>query len=69
MSKPPAKGGPALEQPGDSTRAVHGGERDHQQSDAVTTPIYQTSTFWFRDSAELREYQDTLLLYDVWMAP
>ena len=22
---------------------------------ALTTPIYQTSTFWFRDSAELRE--------------
>jgi len=58
MSKPPAKRGPALEQPGDSTRAVHGGERDHRESDAVTTPIYQTSTFWFRDSAELREYQE-----------
>ena len=44
--------------PGDSTRAVHGGERDRRLSAAVTTPIYQTSTFWFRDSAELREYQE-----------
>jgi cystathionine gamma-synthase len=44
--------------PGDSTRAVHGGERDRRLSEAVTTPIYQTSTFWFRDSAELREYQE-----------
>jgi cystathionine gamma-synthase len=44
--------------PGDSTRAVHGGEREHQQSDALTTPIYQTSTFWFRNSEELRAYQE-----------
>jgi cystathionine gamma-synthase len=43
---------------GDSTRAVHGGEREHPRSEAITTPIYQTSTFWFRDSAELREYQE-----------
>jgi cystathionine gamma-synthase len=56
MSEPPAKGDPPRQ--GDSTRAVHGGEREHQGSDAVTTPIYQTSTFWFRDSAELREYQE-----------
>lgn len=44
--------------PGDSTRAVHAGERAQPQSDAVTTPIYQTSTYWFRDSAELRAYQE-----------
>ena len=58
MSEPPAKGDPPRERAGDSTRAVHGGEREHPVSDAVTTPIYQTSTFWFRDSAELREYQE-----------
>jgi cystathionine gamma-synthase len=58
MSKPPSKGGPPAEQAGDSTRAVHGGERARPASDAVTTPIYQTSTFWFRDSAELRDYQE-----------
>jgi cystathionine gamma-synthase len=43
---------------GQSTRAVHGGERRHQQSDAITTPIHQTSTFWFPDSAELIAYQE-----------
>jgi cystathionine gamma-synthase len=43
---------------GPSTRAVHGGERRHHTSDAVTTPIYQTSTFWFRDSAELIAFQE-----------
>jgi cystathionine gamma-synthase len=43
---------------GDSTRAVHAGEREHQTSEAVTTPIYQTSTFWFPDSETLRAYQE-----------
>ena len=43
---------------GDSTRSVHGGERAHQQTDALTTPIYQTSTFWFDDSETLRAYQE-----------
>ena len=43
---------------GDSTRSVHGGEREHQASEAITTPIYQTSTFWFRDSAEVIAYQE-----------
>jgi cystathionine gamma-synthase len=38
--------------------SVHGGEREHRESDAVTTPIFQTSTFWFRDSEELRAYQE-----------
>jgi cystathionine gamma-synthase len=46
------------EGPGDSTRAVHAGEREHQATHAVTTPVYQTSTFWFRDSAELRAFQE-----------
>jgi cystathionine gamma-synthase len=58
MSEPRGKGDPPRERAGDSTRAVHGGEREQPQSSAVTTPIYQTSTFWFRDSAELREYQE-----------
>ena len=51
MTKPPA---PA----GDSTRAVHAGERDQRSTDAVTTPIYQTSTFWFPDSETLKTYQE-----------
>jgi cystathionine gamma-synthase len=43
---------------GDSTRAVHGGERDHRTSDSLTTPIHQTSTFTFADSEEVRDYQE-----------
>ena len=43
---------------GNSTSAVHGGEREHQQSEAITTPVYQTSTFWFRNSEELIAYQE-----------
>ena len=45
---------------GDSTRAVHGGEREGRPrvSDALSTPIVQTSTFWFRDTQELIDYQE-----------
>ena len=43
---------------GDSTRAVHGGERAHQATDSVTTPIYQTSTYWFPDSETLKAFQE-----------
>ncbi|MCG8587737.1 MAG: PLP-dependent transferase, partial [Proteobacteria bacterium] len=43
---------------GESTRAVHAGERDRQETHAVTTPIYQTSTFWFRDSEEVIGYNE-----------
>jgi cystathionine gamma-synthase len=50
--------------PGDSTRAVHGGERDCPASDSVTTPVFQTSTYWFKDSAELRAYQEGRLQRD-----
>jgi len=53
---------PAGRDRGPSTRSVHGGEREHRASEAVTTPIYQTSTFWFRDSEELRAYQEGRLL-------
>jgi len=49
---------------GDSTRAVHSGEREHHTSDAVTTPIHQTSTFWFPDSETLRAYQEGRLPRD-----
>ncbi|MDH5565693.1 MAG: PLP-dependent transferase, partial [Myxococcales bacterium] len=52
------------ESSGDSTRAVHGGERAHQTSDAVTTPIHQTSTYWFPDSRALRAYQEGRLPRD-----
>jgi cystathionine gamma-synthase len=50
--------GDQIQSAGDSTRAVHSGERDHQATDAITTPIYQTSTFWFENSAQLRALQE-----------
>jgi len=50
--------GGRIRRAGGSTRAVHSGERDHQDTDAITTPIYQTSTFWFENSAKLRELQE-----------
>ena len=43
---------------GASTRAVHGGERDERPSDAITTPVYQTATYWFPDSETLKAYQE-----------
>lgn len=43
---------------GDSTRSVHGGERDRRLSDAITVPIYQTSTYTFDDSAQVRAFQE-----------
>jgi len=50
--------------PGASTRAVHAGERDQPRGSAVTTPIHQTSTFWFEDSAELRAFAEGRLPRD-----
>jgi len=43
---------------GDSTRSVHAGERNHNVGNSVTTPIFQTSTFWFKNSAELCAFQE-----------
>jgi cystathionine gamma-synthase len=43
---------------GPSTRAVRGGERTPEQGSTVGTPIHQTSTFFFRDSAEVRDYAE-----------
>ncbi len=39
-----------------STRAVHGGEERNKPFGAVTTPIVQTSTFSFADTAEILEF-------------
>lgn len=43
-----------------STAAVHGGERTGRPRvrDALTTPIVQTSTYWFNNTAELIEYNE-----------
>lgn len=43
---------------GGATRAVHGGEWREQEANAITTPIYQTSTFWFENSQEVIDYQE-----------
>jgi cystathionine gamma-synthase len=43
---------------GDSTSAVHGGERESRECDSITVPIHQTSTYTFRDSEEVRAYQE-----------
>ena len=50
--------------PGGSTRSVHAGERDHHEDHALTTPVHQTSTFWFDDSEELRAYAEGRTLRD-----
>ncbi len=43
---------------GEATRSVHAGELRQQEANAITTPIYQTATFWFKSSAEVIEYQE-----------
>ena len=43
---------------GKSTQSVHAGERNNPQSDSITTPIHQTSTYWFKNSSEVIEYQE-----------
>jgi cystathionine gamma-synthase len=49
---------------GDSTRAVHAGEPRPRPGDAITTPIFQTSTYVFRDTEELIAYQEGRLRRD-----
>jgi len=41
---------------GASTRSVHGGEAKFKSEDSLTTPIFQTSTYIFRSSAEIASY-------------
>ncbi|MBM4243889.1 MAG: aminotransferase class I/II-fold pyridoxal phosphate-dependent enzyme [Deltaproteobacteria bacterium] len=52
MSKPesPSPGRDLL------TTAIHGGERRPRPGNAITTPIFQTATYVFRDTAELVDY-------------
>jgi cystathionine gamma-synthase len=38
------------------TEAIHGGEKRPRPGNAVTTPIFQTATYVFRDTAELVDY-------------
>ncbi|MFT5441896.1 MAG: cystathionine gamma-synthase [Myxococcota bacterium] len=51
MSEHPSKRGGA-------TSAVHAGELRQQEANAITTPIYQTSTFWFENSQDVIDYQE-----------
>lgn len=51
MSDQPSKRGQA-------TDSVHAGELRQQEAHAITTPIYQTSTFWFKDSKEVIDYNE-----------
>ena len=39
-----------------STQAVHGGEANRKGGNGITTPIIQTSTYVFRDTAELIDH-------------
>ncbi len=55
--------GPGAE-PGLSTRSVHAGEREDRVGGSITTPIYQTATYTFRDGEEVRAYQEGRLARD-----
>ncbi len=46
-------GNPPKSRRGLSTEAIHGGETRPRAGNAITTPIFQTSTFVFDDTAEL----------------
>lgn len=43
-----------------ATKTVHGGERAGrpQVKDSLTTPIVQTSTYWFSTTADLIDYNE-----------
>jgi cystathionine gamma-synthase len=41
---------------GMSSRAIHAGEPREHYADAITTPIFQTSTFVFKNSRDIEEY-------------
>jgi len=41
-----------------STKAVHGGDKRDLPQRSLTFPIFQTSTYWFKDTEELCGYMD-----------
>ena len=51
---------PGSENWSESTQAVHNGERGGRPrvSDSLTTPVCMTSTYWFKDTKELIDYQE-----------
>ena len=46
------------------TLAIHAGQPNDDATGSVTFPIHQTSTFWFKDSEELRAYAEGRLVRD-----
>ena len=40
------------------TTAIHGGEKRPRPGNAITTPIFQTATYVFRNTAELVDYMN-----------
>ena len=50
--------------PGPSTLSVHGGEARGKAYDSITTPIVQTSTYTFRDTAALVEYMEEHMFWE-----
>ncbi len=61
-SHPSAAGGrderavPAAPRPGPSTDSVHAGEPRRKAGNALTTPIFQTATYTFTNTQELRDH-------------
>ena len=47
---------PEFGKAGLSTRSVHAGENRFRYADSITTPIVQTSTFAFKDTADIEDY-------------
>ncbi|HVU13100.1 MAG TPA: PLP-dependent transferase, partial [Phototrophicaceae bacterium] len=43
---------------GGSTRSVHSGSKRTKGYNSLTTPVVQTATYTFRDTAELIEYME-----------
>ena len=49
---------------GPSTQSVHSGEARGKMHDSITTPVVQTSTYTFRDTAALVEYMEERMFWD-----
>ncbi len=67
-SRKPPKKRPATDterrREGFGTRSVHAGEERENPYDSVTQPIVQTSTYTFRDSAELLDFKEERIHHD-----
>ena len=49
---------------GPSTQSVHSGEARGKMHDSITTPVVQTSTYTFRDTAALVEYMEERMFWE-----